>query len=516
MNATRQALTAGALLALMFAFASTVPAAEADRFAGTWIFEAADQERGSLLGQAWTSKVVITGNSFSLSRFMGTARDLKGTLVLDPAANPKTIDLKIAEFDLSESGAPVKFPAGTVPGIYKLDGERLTICFTPQFGSKRPTGFAPTGANRLLTLVRAPASFKDFPQEVTMKVTGPDGKPVPGATVTRFMSLFEDPKKKEAKRDWTYSEVVKTAADGTIRTKYEQLAGQALIVRDLENRRIAFAAPSPAALLGGEMTVSLKPECRLSGTIVCDQLKKAGKPIGWTNVYLMHAGRRLAMNNSREGKFEFIAPPGKHQMYAYGEDVIGKVVPVTVPAGQKEFTPDPVALPATKLKLLEGQPAPEFEGVIGWKGKPVKLADLKGKYVMLEFWGYWCGPCIQVMPVFIELHEKFADKGLVIVGVHMDTGGEVDTVAKLDEKIAGYRKKYWKGKDLPFPVALMSGKEVGEGETKTWIGPAGQYGVRAWPTTVLIDRDGKVVGKFTTYDVKAASAKIEKLLKEKK
>jgi uncharacterized protein (TIGR03067 family) len=503
------------LLALTLALAGGAKT-DADRLAGTWVFDAADQGKGSALGQVWTSQVTITGDSFVLSKFLGVAKDIKGKLVLGQAANPRTIDLKVAAFDLSEIGMPLKAPDCTLPGIYKLDGDRLTICFPAETGRKRPATFDLTDRRMVrLALARAPAGFKEFPKEVTVKATGPDGKPVAGATVTRFMSLWEDPKKKGAPRDWTYSEAVKTAADGTIRMKYEDLRGGAVIVRDVEKRRMAITSPSPFSLLGGAVSVSLEPECRLTGTITCDPLKKAGKPIGWTNVYLMHDGRRLAMCDSREGKFEFVAPPGTYQLDAYGGDVKGKVVKVAVPAGRKEHAV-PIVLEASKLALLEGQPAPELEGVEGWKGKAVKLADLKGKYVLLEFWGYWCGPCVGAMPVLIELHEKFHDKGLAIVGIHMDGGGDVTTAAQLDEKIAGFRKKLWKGKDLPFPNALTSSREDGQGEARGWGGPVGQYGVSSFPTTILIDRDGKVVGKFGARDIKSASERIEKLLKEKK
>ncbi len=92
----------------------------------------------------------------------------------------------------------------------------------------------------------------------------------------------------------------------------------------------------------------------------------------------------------------------------------------------------------------------------------------------------------------------------------------MDTAAKLDEKIAGYKKKLWGGKDLPFPVALVSGKPIGEGDNKDRGEAARQYGIHAYPTTVLIDPEGKVVGRFNARDAKSAIAQIEKLLNDKR
>jgi hypothetical protein len=120
------------------------------------------------------------------------------------------------------------------------------------------------------------------------------------------------------------------------------------------------------------------------------------------------------------------------------------------------------------------------------------------------------------MPVLIDLHERFADKGLSIIGVHVDGDDGVDTAAKLDEKIAGYKKRLWHGKDIPFPVALTSGKWLGDQDAGSRGLAAAQYGVLSYPTTVLIDREGNVVGRFHARDAKAAAAEVEKLLGAKK
>ena len=296
----------------------------------------------------------------------------------------------------------------------------------------------------------------------------------------------------------------------------EKLVFGMLIGRGPANDTMGLATVSPAKLATGNFRVELRAQVRISGTLTCEELTKAGQPIGWAGGYLLRDGNPVAYYSSKDGKFEFLAPPGKYTLGMYGSEVGNASKEITVPENRSEYTVEPIALPALAFALLKGKRAPELIEVMGWKGEKVKLADLKGKYVLVDFWGYWCGPCIGAMPVLIDLHEKFADKGLAIVGVHMDLDGEVDTAAKLDAKLVATKKDLWKGKDMPFSSALVSGTRVGTGDERRPGGSVALYGVRGFPTTILIDREGKVVGQFHARDIKSASAEIEKLLADKK
>ena len=92
--------------------------------------------------------------------------------------------------------------------------------------------------------------------------------------------------------------------------------------------------------------------------------------------------------------------------------------------------------------------------------------------MLLDFWGQWCGPCVEKLPRVEELHAKFKDRGLVVIGVHTTRQSD-----KLDE--------FLKARKVSFPVA------IDRGETAT------RYGVESWPTYLLIDRAGKVVWGFS-------------------
>jgi uncharacterized protein (TIGR03067 family) len=511
-RATKPLLVAVALLALV---AADTKKTDAERLAGVWLVEAASQGNTDAISRVWTSTLTIDGEKFSLSKFMTAPHDLKGKFTLGSSKSLKTIDLKTEEFDLTPLGAPVKLPASMLRGIYKLDGDRLTVRFPMESDGKRPTAFDGVADKEAqVTLVRAPAGFKGYPKEVTVKVSTPDGKLAVGVSLLDSMSSSDPRTKNNAAPEWRYSRAAKVGEDGTAKVKFEDLRFTPITARDEKRKLMAIAAPTPAALAKGEVAITLKPEARVMGTISCPEMTKAGKPLGWTNVYAMSGGRRLAMSSSKEGKFEFLLPPGRFTFHAYGTDFKGKFVPIDVPEGKSELTLDPIELIASRLTVLQGRPAPELTGVVGWKGQKVSLAGLKGKYVLLDFWGYWCGPCVGVMPVLIDIHEKYHDKGFVVVGVHLDADGEVDTAAKLDEKIAGFKKKLWKGKDLPFPVALTSGRQVGEGDARKHVGAVGDYGIHSFPTTVLIDPEGKVVGKVGYRDIASATKEIDKLLEK--
>lgn len=223
----------------------------------------------SRLAELWTSKLTLTADSFALSHYAKVSKDLRGRFRLDPSVSPKSIDLEVDELDMSEVLITKnKIPACTVRGIYKIDGDRLTICVPTDGRRDRPAGFAVQDRNiAVLSFARADAGFTKFPAQVSVTVSGRDGKPVPGAMLYRYMSHWESnkarPGRQPDKPGWEFDTLVKTGADGTAKVAYEQLRYYLLAARDEAGKQVGLAAVSPASLRKGTAAVSLKRKCRL-------------------------------------------------------------------------------------------------------------------------------------------------------------------------------------------------------------------------------------------------------------
>jgi len=117
--------------------------------------------------------------------------------------------------------------------------------------------------------------------------------------------------------------------------------------------------------------------------------------------------------------------------------------------------------------VIAKTPAPDFT-LKSKEGKNVRLSDLRGQVVLLNFWASWCGPCRQEMPILDEIHNKYKPLGFSVLGVNLD--------AKSSKAI-----NYLKDTPVTFPVLYDPKGDV-----------SGEYGVQIMPSTVIIDKDGNV------------------------
>jgi len=113
----------------------------------------------------------------------------------------------------------------------------------------------------------------------------------------------------------------------------------------------------------------------------------------------------------------------------------------------------------------------------------------------MDFWGYWCGPCVGATSELMKLHDEFHDKGLVVVAIHDDSAASIE---EMDQKLETVRKNLWNWRDLPFLVALDGGglTRVVHSATTARGATTAAYGIHSFPTSLLIGRDGKVLCEF--------------------
>lgn len=487
-----------------------------EKLTGTWLFESAFMGDRNLLTECWTSELVIRGNAFKLARFLGVQKDLNGTIVVDPVEKPKKIDLTVLELDLAEFNIPLKVPAGKLEGIYQLDGDRLQLCIAMSSELLRPATFQTIRHQSvLLQFSRIDPARKNTSKDWKALVLDSEGKPVKGAKIFPMMTKRDKAAGQPDGPDWQYAKVLETGPDGTVTFPSDLLRAGMLSARDLQKHAIGYGQDSPAAEHKGVVTIPLQPETRVQGTIVSEEMRKLNKPLGLTYAYLEKNGVRVASNVSAEGKFEFFVPPGTYSIIATGPNLQTKSTKLLVLPETTEVNLDPIDLSAQRVVYLQGDQAPELKSIVAWKGEPVKIADYRGKYVLLAFWGYWEMPSVDSLPVLMEIQTKYKAKNVVVLGVHIDALGEINTAAKFDQRISSFKAAKWNNRDLPFPVALASGKQFDENKgDPTNGGPAAQYGVSGFPTTVLIDPEGKIVGSFPGNDPIAAEARIQELLKK--
>jgi cytochrome c biogenesis protein CcmG/thiol:disulfide interchange protein DsbE len=122
--------------------------------------------------------------------------------------------------------------------------------------------------------------------------------------------------------------------------------------------------------------------------------------------------------------------------------------------------------------ITKSTPAPDFT-LQSLDGKSMRLSDLRGKAVLLNFWATWCSPCKIETPWLVELQNRYGHDGLQVVGVEMGDDSKED--------IAQFTK------DMGVNYPILIGKEA--------VGEA-YGGVPALPESFFIGRDGKIVDKI--------------------
>lgn len=163
----------------------------------------------------------------------------------------------------------------------------------------------------------------------------------------------------------------------------------------------------------------------------------------------------------------YLNEPGK-------ETLIKEIYDTLTPAVKKSFFGGKLGEMVDAMsKVAVGTMAPDFTQNDA-KGNPITLSSLRGKYILIDFWASWCGPCRQENPNIVNAYNKFKDKGFDILGVSLDQDKAAWEKAIVDDKLAWLQVS----------------------DLKYWENQAAQtYGIRSIPASFLLDKEGKIIAR---------------------
>jgi len=241
----------------------------------------------------------------------------------------------------------------------------------------------------------------------------------------------------------------------------------------------------------------------ISRSLAADpSLRTVGLDLAYDNALLLFDAHRLSgeiapADNSLEELRKTAASHGNSVFYFYAAD---KLITYRIETGRKPLALETylsTLIAASKELPLEGQrndaiqrlrkrekhykllgePAPEFQTVDKWfPGTPVKVADLRGKVVLIDFWATWCPPCVTATPGLKRLHERMKDQPFVILGISADRSRDA-------------WQSFIVEKGLKWHHYLDERAEIRRAFT-----------IEAFPTYLLLDHEGIVRQAWRGYD----------------
>ncbi|MBK5100870.1 MAG: TlpA family protein disulfide reductase [Desulfobacteraceae bacterium] len=144
-------------------------------------------------------------------------------------------------------------------------------------------------------------------------------------------------------------------------------------------------------------------------------------------------------------------------------------------------------------KASEGPTAPDFS-LPDLSGNMTSLAQYRGRVVVVDFWATWCPPCKMSIPELVKLQEKYRDKGLVVLGISLDDPGRAS-----DKYLRAFKDDY----NINYTVLRFNHQVL-----RDYFG----FETPAIPTMFIIDREGKIRGKFVGFRPGALEKALKRVL----
>ncbi len=381
-----------------------------------------------------------------------------------------------------------------------------------------------------LVVLVAAAGARAGDREVRGRVVDEAGRPVAEAAVGCFWRAngpsrdaagkpYDLTKDENVKAFWSHlgqmepfekKDPVMTGADGRFSLPLPERY-HFLMAMDRARRRGGLAI-LPKGKEGEPVEVRIGPLVRMRGSF---EGPAPGQRPYWTHVYVnlpddptrpLDTGR-LVSCGSFDAKFDVSLPPGRYSLQAYSQhaekDVFeGEIIPdrpIALEAASREvdlgrltFSPYRVTVRMKEAGTWwdhtkhYGEPAPRWH-VTDARGvsKDVQISDFKGKWILVDFWGFGCVPCLKRgLPKLVKFYEEHQDQRdrFEILALCVDPDGEVNSMAEVERRLEPIIKHVWDGKRLPFPILL-------DPTSETWM----RFGLLGMGDVLLFDPEGRLV-----------------------
>lgn len=467
-------------------------------------------------------RVVATGDGAAMSDFALEPRPWKQTRLRleDTSGRP----VAGVELTINLSGVTWAREVSDAEG-------RCLISMAPELllsVSARPDGARPIETSLEM--------LADGPDEIKVpvlppyrgRVVDPQGRPVADVAIGRWLSFGDDGEGDVSgflgttvpvitDREGRF-ELAATLLVGRLATRMAPPKSEFLAAADARFERVGYQVLDPARA-DEPVEVTLRPTRRVRipigpgsarpnpGAILSTSLRIAPRPDvpdwRWYFLFRDRAWKEQPAGPARRDVIEENLPEGTYELEAelvsdeaFTERLGSATLELSVPAGEGPLDLPPVELGPVVARTSPGEPAPEIDATELDSGRPLRLADLRGKVVVLDFWGYWCGPCVWQLPKLADLHRQYEGRPLAIIAVHDQS---VQSREDYDRRIAFTRRRVWGGRDLPFQVLLdrplqhRSDVFTSEGDGVT----INRYGITGFPTLLVIDHEGRLVERVS-------------------